>query len=79
MEILIGRFLSYRRRRWAYAVIEIIPIAIFGLCFSVVFSDRAYRIGINDPGMARITAACFMAVSAVLFVLAVCLKKIDRE
>ena len=33
----------------------------------------------SDDGMARISGMCFMAVSAGLFVVATCLKRIDRD
>ena len=72
-------FLNRERRRWAYALVEVSAIAVFGLCASVTLQGRGFRIGLNDPGMARITAWCLMALSAGMFVMVVCLKQIDHE
>jgi hypothetical protein len=71
--------MSYGQRRWAYAIGEVMSIAVFALCSSVAVQGRAFRIGANDPGMARITAICFMALAAGTFVIVVCLKQIDHE
>lgn len=76
---LFPDFLTHSRRRWAYACGEVVSIVVFALCASVAFADRAYRIGVGDPGMARITAWCFMALSAGTFAIVVCLKQIDHE
>lgn len=79
LSFLFPRFLSYPRRRWAYAVGEVVSIAVFALCASVAIGSNSYRMGLNDPGMARITALCFMALSAGTFIIVVSLKQIDHE
>ena len=78
-ELMITRFLSWPVRRYAYAVGEIVSIAVFAFTFSVLFADRGYQVGLHDPGMAKPTAGCFMALSAAAFLLSTCLKKIDVE
>lgn len=79
LRFLFPNFLNYSRRRWAYALVEVVSIAVFALCASVALQGRAFRIGLNDPGMARITAWCFITLSAGMFVIVVCLKQIDHE
>jgi hypothetical protein len=76
---LFPDFMKYSRRRWAYAIGEVVSIAVFALTSSVAVQGRAFRIGVNDPGMARITAICFMALAAGTFVIVVCLKQLDHE
>lgn len=76
---MISRWMTFGRRRWAYAIGEIVSIVVFSLCCSVLFVEHGYAAGENDPGMARITAGCFIALSAGMFVFSVCLKKIDHE
>jgi hypothetical protein len=72
-------FLTRQRRRWCYAVVEVLSIVVFAVCASVSIGMRGYRLGLADPGMARITAMCVMALSAGTFVVTVCLKQIDYE
>lgn len=79
LNYLFPGLLTQIRRQWAYAIGEVVSIAVFGISSSVAMGNRAYRIGMADPGMARITAICFMAVSGGLFVVATCLKRIDRN
>lgn len=76
---MLTRFLNYQRRRWGYAFLEVMSASVFCLCSSILFSEHRYVLGFNDPGMAKITAACFMATSSGLFVLCCSLKKIDHD
>ena len=69
---------TYRRRRWLYAFGEVGSAGVFALCFSVLFKDRGYVIGMIDPGMARITALCLMIITGITFSHSVILKKQDR-
>lgn len=79
LKLFFPNFLNYARRRWAYAIVEVSAIAVFALCASTALQGRGFRIGLNDPGMARITAWCSMALAAGMFVIVVCLKQIDHE
>lgn len=71
--------LTQPRRRWLYAIVEIVAIVVFAICAGVVFGERGFRLGITNPQMAQVTGWCLMALSVCLFTLAVCLKSIDRE
>lgn len=76
---LTSRYFTPQIRSWAYACGEVISIAVLGFCFSALFVERGhYQFGIDDPGMARVTAACLMALSAGLWVICNCLKQIDN-
>ena len=65
------------RRRWLYAISEIACISVFAISFSAVVYDRGFPLGAHDPGMARITAICFMIVAAATFVVTLCIKRLD--
>ena len=75
LNYLFPNLLSRVRRQWAYAIGEVVSIAVFALTFSVAVGNRGYSIGL---GMPRITALCFMAISAGTFVLATCSKRTDK-
>lgn len=75
---MITRFLSFRRRRWAYGLVEIGTMGVF--CFTAfrLITNNPYRFGLpTDPGMARATAGCFVVISAVLFVSINLIKRSD--
>lgn len=76
LNYLFPSLLTRMRRQWAYSIGEVVSIAVFGVASSVVMSSRTYRIGFE---MSRISGLCFMAVSAGLFVVATCLKRIDKN
>ena len=71
---------EYRQvRRYLYAIAEVGGIALISFAASVVLWDRSYRIGIGDPGMAKITGLCFMFVGIGLVALSFCAKTMDAK
>lgn len=79
LKYLFPEFLNYHRRRWTYALVEVLSVAVFALCSSTAIMGRPFRIGLDDPGMPRITAMALMGVTAALFTLVVSVKQIDHE
>lgn len=76
---MLTKFFPRSVRRYAYGVIEVLSAIIFSVGFSVVFVHQEYRMSQPDPGMAQITGACFMAVSAAIFILVMCVKRLDND
>lgn len=75
---LMPHLLNFYRRRWAYAVGEVVSILVFTLCSSVLIRASESLQG-TDFEMSKFTAVCFMALSGGTFTLTVCLKKIDKS
>lgn len=76
--VMIAKFLhSYSRRRWAYALGELVAISTAALCaFSLVGGQR-YRINPTDGGISPFTAACVGALALVVFVITVVVREQD--
>lgn len=77
--MMLTRLFSRTVRRYAYGIGEVVSATIFAYCSSVLFLDTRSRFGLNDPGMANATAACFIALSAGVFILTTCIKRLDVE
>jgi hypothetical protein len=54
-------------------------VSVFAFCASVLLIDHRFQFSPNDPGMAKATAACFVALSSGSFVFCVLLKDARHE
>jgi hypothetical protein len=55
-------FQTYSRRRWAYAIGEIVAISLAAFCGLTLWSGDGHEIG------ARATSACLLILSMLVFV-----------
>lgn len=74
---ILPHLLTLYRRQWAYAIGEVVSISVFAICASILVNNECCISGNFE--MSRLSAACFVALSAGTFILSVCLKKIDKN
>lgn len=76
--MLAKLFMTYSRRRWAYACGETLALSISALCALALIAGRHWPIQIGELGFPFL-AGCVMVLGLIAFIVLVIVREQDKK